>query len=121
MEKPKTKKKEKKDMKLPDPKEVPANTVSFLYKIATSVSSPIEVVSYPVKNSPAKNHADCSGIDAKETLLIPELDKGTKLQSGYKSENLYEINLPLPSGKQFLALSQDGKQVGLYYLNVNAK
>jgi hypothetical protein len=121
VENPKTKKKEKKDMKLPDPKDVPANSVALLYKIATSVSSPIEAVSYPVKNSLAKNHADCSGIDTKETLLIPDLDKGTKLQSGYKSENLYEVSLPLPSGKQFLAISQDGKQVGLYYLSVNAK
>jgi hypothetical protein len=110
------KKKEKKDMVLPEPKKVPAN-ITALYKIATSVSSPIEVISYPVKNSSAKNHADCSDIGAKETLLIPSSDKGTTIGSSYKSENLYEIKGTLPDGKQFLVLRQDGKLVGLYYLD----
>jgi hypothetical protein len=116
IENPKTKKKEKKEMKLPDPRSVPANMTS-LYKIATSASSLIDVISYPVKNSPAKKHADCSNVEAKETLLIPDLEKGNKLESSYKSENLYEIKGKLLSGKQFLAISQDGKLVGLYYLN----
>jgi hypothetical protein len=116
IENPKTKKKEKKDMKLPDPRDVPVNIVS-LYKIATSVSSPIEAVSYPIQNSPAKKHADCAGVDPKETLFIPDLEKGNKLETSYKSENLYEIKGALLSGKQFLALRQDGKMVGLYYLN----
>jgi hypothetical protein len=116
IENPKTKKKEKKDMVLPMPKDVPAS-ITTLYKIATSVSSPVEVTSYPVKNSSAKKHTDCSNVDAKETLLIPDLEKGNKLESGYKSENLYEIKGKLLSGKQFLVLRQDGKLVGLYYLN----
>ncbi|MDR0516605.1 MAG: carboxypeptidase-like regulatory domain-containing protein [Fibromonadaceae bacterium] len=116
VENPKTKKKEKKDMMLPPPRDVPVN-ITVLYKIATSVSSPIDVVSYPVKNSSAKNHSDCSGVDVKETLLIPDLSKGNKLESSYKSENLYEIKGTLLSGKQFVAISQDGKLVGLYYLN----
>jgi hypothetical protein len=108
--------KEKKDMVLPEPKKISAN-ITALYKIATSVSSPIEAVSYPVKNSSAKNHTDCSDIGAKETLIIPVVDKGTTIGSSYKSENLYEIKGTLPSGKQFLVLRQDGKLVGLYYLD----
>jgi len=116
VENPQTKKKEKKDMVLPAPREIPANIIA-LYKIATSVSSPVEAVSYPIKNSSAKNHADC-GVDAKETLLIPDIDKGLKLESGYKSDNLYEIKGTLLSGRQFLTIRQDGKLVGLYYLNV---
>jgi hypothetical protein len=111
-----TNKKEKKDMKLPDPRNVPINITS-LYKIATSASSLIDVTSYPVKNSPAKKHSDCSDVEAKETLLIPDMEKGNKLETSYKSENLYEIKGKLLSGKQFLAINQDGKLVGLYYLN----
>jgi len=113
-ENPKTKKKEKKDNVLPAPKDVPANIVA-LYKIATSVSSPVEAVSYPIISDVAKNY-DC-GIDAKEKLLAPNLEKGNKLGSNYKSDNLYEIKGALLSGKQLLALRQDGKLVGLYYLN----
>jgi hypothetical protein len=116
VENPKTKKKEKKDNLLPAPKDVPANIVA-LYKIATSVSSPVEVVSNPIVSSAAKNHADCIGLNAKENLLVPDAAKGTKLESGYKSDNLYEIKGTLPSGRQLLTLRQDGKPVGLYYLN----
>jgi len=104
----------KKDNVLPPPKDVSAELVA-LYKIATSVTSPIEVLSYPMKLEPAKNH-DC-GVDAKETLLVPNTEKGTKLESSYKSDNLYEVKGSLPTGRQFLAISQDGKLVGLYYLN----
>jgi len=114
VENPKTKKKEKKDNLLPAPKDVPANIVA-LYKISTSVSSPVEAVSYPIISDVAKNY-DC-GIDAKEKLFLPNLDKENKLESGYKSDNLYEIKGTLLSGKQLLALRQDGKLVGLYYLN----
>lgn len=110
------KKKEKKTMVLPAPKEVPSD-LTMLYKIATSVSSPVEAISYPISNSSAKNFPGCEGVDAKETLLAPNLDKGTKIESDYKSENLYEIKGNLPTGKQFLALRQDGKLVGIYYLN----
>jgi hypothetical protein len=116
IENPKTKKKEKKEMKLPDPRNVSIN-MSSLYKIATSASSLIDVTSYPVKNSSAKKYTDCSNVEAKETLLIPDMEKGNKLESSYKSENLYEIKGKLLSGKQFLAINQDGKLVGLYYLN----
>jgi hypothetical protein len=117
VENPKTKKKEKKDYILPAPKDVPANIVA-LYKITASVSSPIEAVSYPILSSSAKKHTDCSGLNAKENLLIPDAAKGTKLESGYKSDNLYEIKGTLPNGRQLLTLRQDGKAVGLYYLNV---
>jgi len=117
VENPKTKKKEKKDNVLPAPKNVPAEIVA-LYKITTSVSSPIEAVSYPVISAPAKAHKDCVGVGEKETLLIPDTTKGVTLTSSYKSDNLYEIKGNLISGKkQFLALSQNGKLVGLYYLN----
>jgi len=115
VENPSTKKKEKKNMILPAPRNVPAN-ITVLYKIATSVSSPVDAVAYPVVSESAKKH-DC-GVDAKETLLIPNLDKGNKLESDYKSDNLYEIKGALSGGKQLLALRQDGKLVGLYYLNV---
>jgi hypothetical protein len=115
MENPQTKKKEKKSNVLPNPKKVPLDIVA-LYKITSSVSSPIEAISYPLISSIAKNHADCLGADEKETLLIPDMSRGVVLASGYKSDNLYEIKGTLLSGKQFLALSQDGKLVGLYYL-----
>lgn len=112
---PKTKRKEKRNNPVPAPKDVPAEIVA-LYKIATSVSSPVNAVSYPAASKSAKEF-DC-GVDAKETLLVPDLNNGSKLESGYKSENLYEIKGTLPKGRQFLALSQDNKLVGLYYLNV---
>jgi len=114
VENPKTKKKEKKDNMLKPPKDVPIDIVA-LFLIKASVTSPIEAVSYPIKSESAKNH-DC-GVDAKETLLVPNTDSGTNLSSSYKSENLYEIKGTLPAGRQFLAISQDGKLVGLYYLN----
>jgi hypothetical protein len=117
IENPKTKKKEKKENLLPVPREVPANILA-LYKIASSVSSPVEAVSFPVLSALAKDYKDCAGLDAKESLLLPDMGKGTKLESGYKSDNLYEIKGTLPSGRQFLTLRQDGKPVGLYYLNV---
>jgi hypothetical protein len=117
IENPKTKRKEKKDNSLPAPKEVPSNIIA-LYKISSSVSSPVEAVSYPIISSSAKEHKDCTGLDAKESLLKPNMDKGTKLESGYKSDNLYEIKGTLPNGRQLLTLRQDGKPVGLYYLNV---
>jgi len=116
-ENPQTKKKEKKENVLPGPKEVPAE-ITVLYKINSSAPSPIEAVSYPIISSSAKKHADCPRIDEKETLLVPDMNKGISLVSGYKSDNLYEIKGVLPSGQQFLALRQDGKLVGLYYLNV---
>jgi len=112
-ENPNTKKKE--ESVLPPPTNVPAE-VAFLSKIATSVTSPIEVTSYPVLSEPAKKHEDC-GVDAKETLLVPNLNNGTSIPSDYKSENLYEIRGTLPKGKQFLTIKQDGKLVNAYYIN----
>ena len=112
-ENPSTKKKEENN--LPPPANVPTDVV-FLSKIATSVTSPIEVTSYPVLSEPAKKHEDC-GVDVKESLLIPNLSKGTSVPSEYKSENLYEIRGTLPKGKQFLAIRQDGKLVNAYYVN----
>jgi len=117
VENPKTKKKEKKDNVLPAPRNVPTE-ITALFKIATSVSSLPEVIAYPIVSSPAKNHKDCAGAGEKETLLIPNLNEGVALTSSYKSENLYEIKGKLISGKkQFLAINQNGKLVGLYYLN----
>jgi len=116
VENPSTKKKEKKDMVLPKPREVPAN-VTALYKIKSSVSSPIEVTVYPIISAAARNYADCSGIGAKETLKAPVLDKGKKIDSDYKSENLYEIKGTLLDGEQLMAIRQDGKLLSVYYLN----
>jgi hypothetical protein len=107
--------KKKEENVLPPPANVPAE-VAFLSKIATSVTSPIEVTSYPVLSESAKKHEDC-GVDAKETLLVPNLSKGTSIPSDYKSENLYEIKGTLPKGKQFLTIKQDGKLVNAYYIN----
>ncbi|MDR2583883.1 MAG: hypothetical protein LBC75_10420 [Fibromonadaceae bacterium] len=112
-ENPNTKKKEENN--LPPPANVPVD-VAFLSKIATSVTSPIEVTSYPVLSESAKKHEDC-GVDPKETLLVPNLSKGTSITSEYKSENLYEIKGTLLKGKQFLTIKQDGKLVNAYYLN----
>jgi hypothetical protein len=111
-----TKKKEKKESVLPGPKDVPME-IAALYKITSSVSSPVEAISYPILTSNAKNE-DCSEIGEKENLLVPDKSRGTVLSSGYKSDNLYEIKGTLLNGKQLLALSQDGKLVGLYYLDV---
>jgi len=112
-ENPKTKKKE--DSVLPPPTNVPIE-ITLLSKIATSVTSPIEVISYPVITESAKKHEDC-GVDVKETLLLPNLNKGTNITSEYKSENLYQIKGTLPKGQQFLAIKQDGKLVNAYYIN----
>jgi len=112
-ENPSTKKKE--ENVLPPPTNVPIEAV-FLSKIATSVHSSIEVTSYPVLSEPSKKHPDC-GVDPKETLLVPDLSKGTSIPSETKSENLYEIRGTLPKGKQFLAIKQDGKLVNAYYIN----
>jgi len=112
-ENPSTKKKE--ENTLPPPANVPIE-VAFLSKIATSVTSPIEVTSYPVLSESSKKHTDC-GVDPKETLLVPDLNKGTNIPAEYKSENLYEIKGTLPKGKQFLAIKQDGKLVNAYYVN----
>jgi len=112
-ENPSTKKKE--DNNLPPPTNVPTDVV-FLSKIATSVHSSIEVTSYPVLSESSKKHEDC-GVDPKETLLVPDLKKGTSISSETKSENLYEIKGTLPKGKQFLAIKQDGKLVNAYYIN----
>jgi hypothetical protein len=116
-ENPQTKKKEKKNNVLPGPRKIPSD-MTVLYRITSSVSSQVEAISYPVISSNAKNHKDCLGVGEKETLLIPNMDKKVTMASSYKSENLYEIKGTFPSGKQLLALSQDGKLVGLYYLNV---
>jgi hypothetical protein len=113
-ENPSTKKKEENN--LPAPANVPSEVV-FLSKIATSVTSPIEVTSYPMLSESAKKHEDC-GVDPKETLLVPNLSKGISVPSEYKSENLYEIKGTLPQGKQFLTIKQDGKLVNAYYINV---
>jgi len=113
-ENPSTKKKEENN--LPSPVNVPSEAV-FLSKIATSVTSPIEVTLYPTLSEPSKKHEDC-GVDPKETLLVPDLKKGTIIPSEYKSENLYEIKGTLPKGKQFLTIKQDGKLVNAYYINV---
>jgi len=114
VENPKTKKKEKKDNMLKPPKDVPVDIVAlFLNK--TSVTSPIEAISYPVKSESAKNY-NCA-VDAKESLLVPDMNAGTNLVSSYKSDNLYEIKGNLPAGRQFLVINQDGKLVRLYYLN----
>jgi len=116
-ENPLTKKKEKKKNILPAPRSVPEE-ITVLFKIATSVPSPIEAISYPIISSSAKDHKDCAGVGEKETLLVPDMNKGVSLTSSYKSDNLYEIKGKLISGKkQLLALNQDGKLVGLYYLN----
>jgi hypothetical protein len=112
-ENPNTKKKE--ENVLPLPANIPVEVV-LLSKIKTSVTSPIEVISYPMLSESAKKHEDC-GVDAKETLLVPNLNKGTNISSDYKSDNLYEIKGTLPKGKQFLAIKQDGKLVNAYYLN----
>jgi len=111
-ENPSTKKKE--ENVLPPPANVPID-VTFLSKIATSVTSPIIVTSYPVLSESAKKNAEC-GVDAKETLLLPDLSKGTNIPADYKSENLYEIKGTLPKGKQFLTIKQDGKLVNAYYV-----
>ncbi|GHV14631.1 hypothetical protein AGMMS49938_11110 [Fibrobacterales bacterium] len=114
VENPQTKKKD--ENVLPAPVDVPPD-VTLLIKIATSVSSPIEATSYPILTESAKKHADCDGVDPKETLIVPNLSKGTVIPSAYKSENLYEIKGSLQSGKQILAIKQDGKLVNAYYIN----
>jgi len=115
IENPKTKKKEKKEYTLPMPKNVPLD-IDVLYKTFASVR-PVDVFSYPVISSSAKNHTDCLGVDEKETLLIPDMSKGIVLPSGYVSDNLSGIKGTLLKGKQFFVLVQEGKPVGLYYLN----
>jgi len=112
-------KKEKITIDLAAPKKMDAS-LNVLYYNASSVSSPIEAVAYPVVEEKSTTHADCAGINvAKEpTLVVPQKDKGVKLSSAYKSENLYEITGTLPKGKQIITLHQDGKLLKSYYFEV---
>ena len=112
-------KKEKVTIDLSAPKKMDA-ALSVLYYNASSVSSPIEAVAYPAVEDKSANHSDCAGVDAAKepVLVVPQKDKGVKLEVAYKSENLYGITGTLPKGKQLLTLHQDGKLLKSYYFNV---
>lgn len=112
-------KKEKTTIDLAAPRKI-ESSLSVLYYNASSVSSPVEATAYPAVEEKSASHADCAGIDAKKepVLVVPAKDKGVKLTSAYKSENLYEITGTLPKGKQLLTLVQDGKVLKTYYFEV---
>lgn len=112
-----TKKVEKNEVVLPAAKKT-ATSMNVLFYNASSVSSPIEAVAYPASEAKASEHADCKGIDAKETtLIVPQKDKSVQLSVAYKSENLYEISGTLPKGKVLVTFHQDGKLLKTYYFD----
>lgn len=112
-------KKEKITVDLAPAKKIDA-ALNVLFYNASSVSSPIEAVAYPAAEEKSTAHADCAGVDAAKepVLVVPQKDKGVKLSTNYKSENLYEITGTLPKGKQIMTLHQDGKLLKSYYFNV---
>lgn len=103
---------------LKDPKEV-SEKFNVFYRNASSVSSDLVVKSYAVANGPVAAHKDCAGFDAGEANGIFAIkSKVTDLKSSYVAENLYRIEGTLPKGKQIVQLSQDGKVLQTYYVEV---
>lgn len=103
---------------LPAPLAVDAS-VNVFYVNASSVTSPLVATTYPAVEGKVADHSDCQGFGADEkTGLFVNKDKGTTLNVEYKAENLFQITGTLPSGKQILQLSQDGKTLQTYYFQV---
>ena len=103
---------------LPAPLAVDA-AISVFYVNASSVTSPLVATTYPAVEGKVADHSDCQGFGADEkTGLFVNKDKGTTLNVEYKAENLFQITGTLPSGKQILQLSQDGKTLQTYYFQV---
>ena len=103
---------------LPAPLAVDA-AISVFYVNASSVTSPLVATTYPTVEGKVADHSDCQGFGADEkTGLFVNKDKGTTLSVEYKAENLFQITGTLPSGKQILQLSQDGKTLQTYYFQV---
>jgi len=103
---------------LPAPLAVDA-AISVFYVNASSVTSPLVATTYPAVEGKVADHSDCQGFGADEkTGLFVNKDKGTTLSVEYKAENLFQITGTLPSGKQILQLSQDGKTLQTYYFQV---
>ena len=103
---------------LPAPLAVDAS-VNVFYVNASSVTSPLVATTYPAVEGKVADHSDCQGFGADEkTGLFVNKDKGTTLSVEYKAENLFQITGTLPSGKQILQLSQDGKTLQTYYFQV---
>ena len=103
---------------LPAPLAVDA-AISVFYVNASSVTSPLVATTYPAVEGKVADHSDCQGFGADEkTGLFVNKDKGSTLSVEYKAENLFQITGTLPSGKQILQLSQDGKTLQTYYFQV---
>ncbi len=105
-------------IELKEPKEV-SEKLNVFYRNASSVTTQLVVKSYAVANGAISAHKDCSGFDASETNgVFAVKNKVTDLKSSYVAENLYRIEGTLPKGKQIIQLSQDGKVLQTYYVEV---
>lgn len=103
---------------LKDPKEV-KEQFSMFYCNSSSVTTDVIAKSYAVANGAISAHKDCSGYEAGETNGIFAIkSKVTDLKTSYVAENLYRIEGTLPKGKQIIQLTQDGKVLQTYYVEV---
>jgi hypothetical protein len=108
----KDKKKDK--MELAPATEIASNG-AFLY---LGQSAEPEATVYPAVKAKASAHSDCAGLNAKESLVVPDLTKGQKFSSKYISENLFELDGQLSAGKQLLVIKQGGTKPAVFYLDV---
>ncbi|MCK9183233.1 MAG: carboxypeptidase-like regulatory domain-containing protein [Fibrobacteraceae bacterium] len=117
----KNKKKAKKaDIKvnnLPQPKVIGAD-VDVLYCNSSSVTASVEAASYSAISGPVSSHSDCMGFENDKSGIFASPEKKTPLTVSYKAEGLYEIKGNLPKGRQILVLTQDGKVLQTYYVEV---
>lgn len=102
---------------LPDPRVV-SSEIDFLYKNASSVTTPLKAATYSLKNEAVSAHENCTGFDDDKRGLFVDPSSKTDLEVSYKSEALYQIKGTLPKGKQVLVLSQDDKTLQTYYFEV---
>ena len=103
--------------KLPDAKVVDA-AVDFLYCNPGSVTTAVEVASYPAATAAVSAHADCQGFDQDKQGICPDVSKKTALAVEYRAEGLFAVKGTLPKGKQLVVVSSNGKTLQSYYLEV---
>lgn len=93
--------------------------LKVLYVNKGSVTVPIEASVFPAVQEAVSAHADCSGFDkADKNGIFAKAGEGTKLNVTYFAEGLFEIAGTLPKGKQIIQISQDGKTIQSYYVEV---
>lgn len=109
--------KTKRDLDLPDPLKVPAK-FSALYYQSSSVSRPFDAHFYPLMQAPVSSRSQCVGFEQDRMGMFPDKNKGVALQVTYKSDNMYQIDGTIPKGRYALVLTQDGKLLKPYFIQV---